>query len=164
MSSRENAIAMGSSSEVREESANQGTAARVVQPQAIAGRTVGVAEEIASPALHVSVDVTAKQPSADYADGQRVVEHGRSEPQEWLNWGCSDKKEEVSASFTAVQRGCNAGRKRQQAVLLERESEGGEGPLITAVWRGAPHGKGVFGRRRPVRTTCSKRPLASELS
>ncbi|KAH9377579.1 hypothetical protein HPB48_015863 [Haemaphysalis longicornis] len=129
MSSRENAIAMGSSSEVREESANQGTAARVVQPQAIAGRTAGVAEEIASPALHVSVDVTAKQPSADYADEQRVVEHGA--PSSGLaELGCSDKEgrncqpASPQCSVAATQAG------EAEAVPSRARKRGGEGPLL----------------------------------
>ncbi|KAH9378885.1 hypothetical protein HPB48_004626 [Haemaphysalis longicornis] len=91
MSCRENVIAMGSSSEFREESVLQGPAAHVMQPQGVAGRTVGVAEEIASPALHVSVDVAARQPSADYADEQRVVEHGAPSSR-LAELGCSDKK------------------------------------------------------------------------
>ncbi|KAH9368164.1 hypothetical protein HPB48_000420 [Haemaphysalis longicornis] len=74
--SRGDAIAMGSSSELRGESASQGTAADLMQPQGVAGRTVGVAEDIASPVLHVSIDVAAKQPSAAYADQQCVVQHG----------------------------------------------------------------------------------------
>lgn len=92
MLGRENAIAMGISSELEEESENQCTAADVMQSQSIEGRTAGVAEEIASRALHVSVDVAAKQPCpADYADEQRVLEHGA--PSSGLTeLGCSDKK------------------------------------------------------------------------
>ncbi|KAH9383009.1 hypothetical protein HPB48_023645 [Haemaphysalis longicornis] len=129
MSCRENAIAMGSSSEVREESANQGTAARVVQPQGIAGRTAGVAEEIASPALHVSVGVNAKQPSADYADEQRVVEHGA--PSSGLaELGCSDKEgrkcqpASSQCSVAATQAG------EAEAVPSRARRRRGEGPLL----------------------------------
>lgn len=77
MSSPENMIAMGSSSELREGSANQGTAAHVTQPQAVAGRTA-VTEEIASPALHDRVNVPTKQPSAAYPDQRCVVENDTS--------------------------------------------------------------------------------------
>lgn len=45
---------------LKEESVNQGTAAYVMQPQAVAGRTAGAADETAN----ISVNVAAKQPSA----------------------------------------------------------------------------------------------------
>ncbi|KAH9363237.1 hypothetical protein HPB48_017804 [Haemaphysalis longicornis] len=87
MSCRGNVIAMGNSSELTEETANKGTAAYVMQPQAVAGRTVAVAEGTAN----VSVDVAAKQPFAAYADQRCVVEHGA--PSSGLaELGCSDKK------------------------------------------------------------------------
>lgn len=60
MSCHEDVIAMGRSSDLKEESVNQGTAAYVMQPQAVAGRTAGAADETAN----VSVNVAAKQPSA----------------------------------------------------------------------------------------------------
>lgn len=66
MSIPQNVIAMGSSRELGEESVIRGTATHVMQPRGVAGRTVGVAEEIASPALHVSVDVAARRPCAPY--------------------------------------------------------------------------------------------------
>ncbi|KAH9376154.1 hypothetical protein HPB48_003207 [Haemaphysalis longicornis] len=72
MSWRENVIAMGTSNELKEESVNQCTAAYVMQPQAVAGRTAGVAEQTVS----VSGNVTARQPSAAYADQRRVGQHG----------------------------------------------------------------------------------------
>ncbi|KAH9365072.1 hypothetical protein HPB48_010518 [Haemaphysalis longicornis] len=72
MSCCENVIAMGSSYELEEESVTQCTAAYVMQPQAVTGRTAGVAE----PTVSVRGNVTAKLPSPDYADQQCVVEHG----------------------------------------------------------------------------------------
>ncbi|KAH9371714.1 hypothetical protein HPB48_011491 [Haemaphysalis longicornis] len=72
MSCRENVIAMGSSYELKEERVNQCTVAYVMQPQAVAGRTAGVAEQTVS----VSGNVIAKQPSVAYADQRCVGQQG----------------------------------------------------------------------------------------
>ncbi|KAH9368710.1 hypothetical protein HPB48_004729 [Haemaphysalis longicornis] len=125
MSCRENVIAMGSSYELTEETANKGTAAYVMQPQAVAGRTVAVAEGTAN----VSVDVAAKQPFAAYADQRCVVEHGA--PSSGLaELGCSDKKgrkrqpASPQCSVAATQADEAA------AVPSRARKRGGEGALL----------------------------------
>ncbi|KAH9366195.1 hypothetical protein HPB48_016760 [Haemaphysalis longicornis] len=125
MSCRENVIAMGSSNELKEESVNQCTAAHVMQPQAVSGRTAGVAQ----PTVSVSGNVTAKQPSAAYANQRCVGQHGA--PSSGLaELGCSDKEgrkcqpASPQCSVAATQAG------EAEAVPSRARKRGGEGPLL----------------------------------
>ncbi|KAH9378642.1 hypothetical protein HPB48_015911 [Haemaphysalis longicornis] len=124
MSCRENVIAMGSSYELIEESVNQCTAAFVMQPEAVAGVTAGIAEE----AVNVSVNVTAKQPSAAYADQRCVVEHGAPSAEAAEPEGSHrNRRERQSASPQCSVAATHA---RKPTVVPSRARKGGEGSVI----------------------------------
>ncbi|KAH9383435.1 hypothetical protein HPB48_024786 [Haemaphysalis longicornis] len=133
MSSPENVTARGSSREVREESANQGTAAHVMQPQVVAGRTA-VAEYMTSPALHNSVTVPTKQPSAAYDDQRFVVENGVPSAEAAEPEGSPRKRRQRQSA--SPQCSVAATHAHEPAAVPPRaRKRGGEGPLIM-LWDG----------------------------
>ncbi|KAH9374162.1 hypothetical protein HPB48_005431 [Haemaphysalis longicornis] len=128
MSCRKNVIAMGNSSELTQESVHQGTAAHVMQPQAVAGITA-VTEEAASPALHGSVNASTKLPSAAHADQRCVVEHGVPSAEAAEAEGSPRKRRQ--RQLASPQCSVAATQAVEPAAVPSRaRKRGGEGPLL----------------------------------